>query len=119
MGESSREQQLLGRANYAMHANGGQFPTLSPPAPPYALQRLRESRIVRRMTAKELFQWRTSRKLTREQLAELLSPSKKETLSFRTIERWEQNRNAKIPVFLRLALKEVERNISHKSENND
>jgi transcriptional regulator with XRE-family HTH domain len=72
------------------------------------------------MTPKELRQWREQHGLTRESLALLLSPSKKETLSHRTIERWEQNRNAKIPVFLRLALAEVERIITENigAENN-
>jgi transcriptional regulator with XRE-family HTH domain len=70
------------------------------------------------MTPKELRHWREQRNLTREQLADLLSPSKNEALSHRMIERWEQGRSGKIPVFLRLALAEVERIIFAKSENN-
>lgn len=69
------------------------------------------------MKPDELRQWREQRNLTREQLADLLSPSKRERLSFRLIERWEQGRSAKIPVFLRLALAEVERKISSIPEN--
>ena len=70
------------------------------------------------MTAKELIEWRLRHDLTRDQLAALLSPSRKEQLSVRTIERWEQNRSAKIPVFLRLALNYLEVNIISKPENN-
>ena len=70
------------------------------------------------MTAKELREWRLRHELTRDQLAALLSPSRKEQLSVRTIERWEQNRSAKIPVFLRLALNYLEVNIISKPENN-
>ena len=70
------------------------------------------------MTAKELREWRLRHDLTRDQLAALLSPSRKEQLSVRTIERWEQNRSAKIPVFLRLALNYLEVNIISKPENN-
>lgn len=70
------------------------------------------------MTPIELQNWREKRNLTRRQLAELLSPSKKERLSFRVVERWEQGRNAKIPVFLRLALAEVERKILLADNNN-
>jgi len=64
------------------------------------------------MTAKELRKWREKHGLTREQLAVLLSDGEDRPLSYRTVERWEQGRNAKIPVFLRLALAEVERQIS-------
>ena len=70
------------------------------------------------MTAKELREWRLRHDLTRDQLAALLSPSRKEQLSVRTVERWEQNRSAKIPVFLRLALNYLEVNIISKPENN-
>ena len=70
------------------------------------------------MTAKELREWRLRQGLTRDELAALLSPSRKEQLSARTIERWEQNRSAKIPVFLRLALNYLEMNIISKAENN-
>ena len=70
------------------------------------------------MTAKELREWRLRHELTRDQLAALLSPSRKEQLSVRTVERWEQNRSAKIPVFLRLALNYLEVNIISKPENN-
>ena len=70
------------------------------------------------MTAKELREWRLRHELTRDQLAALLSPSRKEQLSVRTIERWEQNRSGKIPVFLRLALNWLEVNIISKPKNN-
>lgn len=71
------------------------------------------------MTAKELREWRLRHELTRDQLAALLSPSRKEQLSVRTVERWEQNRSAKIPVFLRLALNYLETVINFQHNENN